>query len=52
MAKKLILDLISTRFGPDLVPNNFFCRFYLYKMLYIIASYYCMQFKWKLMNHT
>ena len=38
-------------FGPDLAflaqiwSPNFFCRFYLYQMLDIVASYHCMQFQ-------
>ena len=39
-------------FGPHLVPRNFARGFYLYQMLYIIASYHCMQFQGKLMNLT
>ena len=49
----------KTSFGPDfgpfglnLGPKNFFCGCYLYYMLHIVGSYYCMQFQWKLMNQT
>ena len=47
MAKK-------TSFGPDFGPfgPKFFCGFYLFYMLDIFASYYCVQFKGKLMNRT
>ena len=37
-------------FGPTLHPENFFRRFYLYLILYIVASYHCMLFQGKLMN--
>ena len=30
MAENQILDFILARFGPNLVPTNFFCEFYLY----------------------
>ena len=50
--KKLILGLIWVRFGPNLVPKKFFCRFYLYQISNIVASYHCMQFQGKLMNQT
>ena len=52
MPKNLILDFILTRFGLNLVPKMFFCGFYLSQMLYIVASYQCMQFQGKLMNQT
>ena len=39
-------------FGPNLGSRNFFHRFYLYRMLDIVASYHCMQFQGKLMNQT
>ena len=42
-------------FGPDfglftsnLAPQKIFLEFYLYKLLNIVASYYPMQFNWKL----
>ena len=31
-------------FDPNLIPKKNFCEFYLYYMLYIVASYHCMQF--------
>ena len=39
-------------FGPNLVPQFFFCGFYLYLMLEIVAKYHSMQFQGKLMNQT
>ena len=51
MSKKLILGLILACFGPNTVAKIFFV-FYLYMMLYIVASYHCMQFQGKLMNQT
>ena len=39
-------------FDPNLGPKSFFSWFYLCHILYIVASYYCMQFQGKLMNHT
>ena len=50
MPKNLILDLILTCFGLNLVSKNVFCEFYLSQMLYIVASYHCMQFQGKLIN--
>ena len=50
MPKNLILNLILTRFGLNLVPKMFFCGFYLSQMLYIVASYQCMQFQGKLIT--
>ena len=47
MIKKRNLALISARFGPNFVPPNFFRRFQLYQMLYIVVSCHCMQFSWK-----
>ena len=37
-------------FGPNLGPKTFFRGFHLYWMLYIAASYHCMQFQGKLMS--
>ena len=51
MAKNLVS-------GPILAPlaqiytQKHFHKFYLYYMLGIIASYYCMNFQEKLMNQT
>ena len=44
MTKKLVL-------GPILAPKMF-RGFNLYRMLDIVASYYCKQFQAKLMNQT
>ena len=40
-------------FGPfwsEVGPQKFFRGFYLYKLLYIVANYHCMQFQRKLIN--
>ena len=37
---------------PPASPPQFLFDFYLYYMLYIVASYHCMQFQGKLMNQT
>ena len=37
-------------FGLHLGPKNFFCGFFLYCMLDIVASYHCMQYQGKLKN--
>ena len=49
----------KTNFGPDFGPFwpkfgplKSFHRFYLYAMLYIVASYHCMQFQWNLISKT
>ena len=48
----------NPNFGPNFGPfdpnlgSNFLCGFYLYYMLEIFASYYCIQFQGKLMNQT
>ena len=52
MAKNVILGPIFVCFGPNVVPKSFLRGFYLYWMLYIVASYHCMQFQVKLMNQT
>ena len=39
-------------FGPNLGSQNFSCWFYLFCMLEIVASYYCMQFQEKPINKT
>ena len=46
-------------FGPDFGPfwsnvvsKNVFRGFYVYLMLYMFASYHCMQFQGKIMNQT
>ena len=39
-------------FGPQKTLYGFFGGFYLYWMLYIVASYYCMQFQGKQMCQT
>ena len=39
-------------FGLNFGPQKFFCGFYLYWMLDIVASYHCMQFQGKLKNQT
>ena len=49
---KLILGLVLVHFDPKLVPPKFFCGLYLYLMVYIVASYHCMQFQGKLINQT
>ena len=33
-------------------PQIFFCEFYLYYTLDIVASYHCMEFQGKLMNQS
>ena len=50
--KKTILDLILTHFGSNSVPKKISCRFYFYLMLYIVASYHCMQLQGKLIYQT
>ena len=45
----------KTNFGADFGTNLgviFFCEFYLYLMLNIVASYHCMRFQGKVMNQT
>ena len=37
---------------PPASPPQFLFDFYLYYMLYIVASYHCMQFQGKLMKQT
>ena len=37
-------------FWPKLGPKRFFSWFLPYLMLYIVASYHCMEFQGKLMN--
>ena len=39
-------------FGPNFSPKNVFHGFYHYYMLYIVASYHCMQLQGKLMSQT
>ena len=39
-------------FGPNLGTQNFFCGFYFYYMLNIVASYHCIQFEGKRMIQT
>ena len=43
--------MAKPNFGPNFIPQ-YFCGFYLDEMLYIVASYHCMQFQGKLMNQT
>ena len=43
---------LGSDFDPNLVLKTFFGGFYLYKMLYIVASYHFMQFQGKLINQT
>ena len=53
--KKWQKKLIWARFWPTwpkFGPQKFLCRFYLYQMLYIVASYHRMPFHGKLMNQT
>ena len=50
--KKPNIGPILVRFDPNLAPKKLFRDFYLYKMLYIVTRYYCMQFQQKLMNQT
>ena len=49
--RKPSFELICVLFGPNLGPH-FFCEFYHYYMLNIVASYHCMQQQRKLMNQT
>ena len=51
MAKNLVLDLILAPLA-QIWAIKCFREFYLYYMLDIVASYYCMQFQGKLMNQT
>ena len=44
LAKNLILGLILACLTQTWFPKKIFCEFYLYYMLYIVASYHCMQF--------
>ena len=39
-------------FWPKVGPQKIFRAFYLYKMLYTVASYHCMQYQEKLKNQT
>ena len=50
--KKPNIGPILVRFDPNLAPKKLFRDFYLYRMLYIVTRYYCMQFQQKLMNQT
>ena len=52
MTKNLILGMILARFWTKGGPQNLFRGFYLYLILYIVASYHCMLFQGKLMNQT
>ena len=51
-AEYLVLGPILVRFYPKFGPPNFFCGFYFYQMLDIVASFHCIQFQGKLMNQT
>ena len=37
-------------FGPNLVPEIFFHKFYGYWMLYIVSTYHFMQYQGQLIN--
>ena len=49
--KNLVLGPIWN-LQPKFGLQTFFCGWYLYKMLEVVASYHCMQFHRKLMNQT
>ena len=48
MAKKLNFGPDFGSCGSNLDPKIFFCKFYFYQLLDIVASYHCMQFQGKL----
>ena len=51
MPKSLVLDLILAPWTQIWAPK-FFCEFYVYLMVKIVARYYCIQFQGKLMNQN